>query len=44
VVHEPGVPEAVLLRARADAVRLAIAPGENAPEGLAGTVAVVRFG
>lgn len=42
VVHEPGVAEAVLLRARADAVRIGIATGEPAPEGLSGTIAVLR--
>ena len=31
VAHEPGVPEAVLLRARADAVRVALATGAAAP-------------
>ena len=36
VAHEPGVARQVLVRARADAVRLAIAPGDAAPlrEGL----------
>jgi len=33
VAHEPGVPEAVLLRARADAVRRELAPGAPPPTG-----------
>jgi len=42
VVHEPGVAEAVLLRARADAVRLAIGAGQPVPEGLSGTIVTLR--
>ncbi len=42
VVHEPDVAEAVLLRARADAVRREIEPGAVVPGGLAGTVVVLR--
>ena len=41
LVHEEGVPEAILLRARADAVRRVIADGEGAPAG-PGLVVVVR--
>lgn len=41
VAHEPGVPEAVLLRARADAVRLGIPAGGAAPR-REGLVVVVR--
>ncbi len=41
VAHEPGVPEAVLLRARADAVRLGMAAGGAAPR-REGLVVVVR--
>ena len=43
VAHEPGVPEAVLLRARADAVRLALVEGEAPPE-RDGLVVTVRAG
>lgn len=42
VVHEPGVPEAVLLRARADAIRRPLRRGGAAPAGLVGTVVVLR--
>ena len=42
VVHERGVASAVLDRARADAVRLAIGPGEPAPE-RHGLVVVLRI-
>lgn len=42
VVHEPRVAEAILLRARADAVRLRVAVGEGLPRGLSGTVVVLR--
>ena len=41
VAFEPGVPPAILDRARADAVRLAIAAGEAAPQ-RAGLVVVLR--
>lgn len=41
VAHEPGVPEAVLVRARADAVRLSLAAGAEAPQ-RAGLVVTVR--
>ena len=41
VAFEPGVPPAILDRARADAVRLAIAAGEAAPQ-RAGPVVVLR--
>ncbi|HEY6870028.1 MAG TPA: siroheme synthase, partial [Novosphingobium sp.] len=41
VAHEPGVPEAVLLRARADAVRVALAQGAAAPA-RSGLVVAVR--
>lgn len=43
VCHEPGVPDAVLIRARADAVRKPLSPGETAPE-LSGRVVVIRRG
>lgn len=42
VVHEPAVAEAILLRARADAARLAIPAGGAVPPGLSGTVVVLR--
>ena len=42
VVHEPGISEAILLRARADAVRVPIAAGGERPDGLRGTVVVLR--
>jgi uroporphyrin-III C-methyltransferase/precorrin-2 dehydrogenase/sirohydrochlorin ferrochelatase len=42
VIHETGVAEAILLRARADAVRIAIVPAEPAPGGLSGTVVILR--
>lgn len=42
VVHEPGIAEAILLRARADAVRVAVGAGEGLPAGLSGTVVVLR--
>jgi uroporphyrin-III C-methyltransferase/precorrin-2 dehydrogenase/sirohydrochlorin ferrochelatase len=42
VVHEPGVAEAILLRARADAVRIEVAVGEGIPAGLSGTVVILR--
>ncbi|HET9630574.1 MAG TPA: NAD(P)-dependent oxidoreductase [Novosphingobium sp.] len=41
VVHEPGVPEAVLLRARADAVRKTLHSGEQVSENV-GLVVLVR--
>lgn len=43
VCHEPGVPDAVLIRARADAVRQVISVGVAAP-GLPGRVVVIRRG
>jgi uroporphyrin-III C-methyltransferase / precorrin-2 dehydrogenase / sirohydrochlorin ferrochelatase len=42
VVHEEGVPAAILDRARADAARIGIAPGEAAPE-ISGLVVVLRY-
>ena len=42
IAHEPGVPAAVLLRARADAVRREVAAGEAAPVA-AGLVVVLRY-
>lgn len=42
VVFEPGVDRAVLVRARADAGNLAIAPAAPLPAGLSGTVVVLR--
>ena len=42
IAHEPGVPAAVLLRARADAVRRAVGVGEVAPVA-AGLVVVLRY-
>lgn len=42
VAHEAGVPEAILRRARADAVRVRIARGEGPPPSLAGAVVVLR--
>lgn len=42
LVHEKGVPAAILDRARADAVRLAIAKGEPPPE-RTGLIAILRF-
>lgn len=41
--HEPGVPDAVLIRARADAVRQPLTPGQPAPE-LPGRVVIIRRG
>jgi len=41
VVHEPGVSPAILERARADAARVVIAPGDPAPA-IAGLVIVLR--
>jgi uroporphyrin-III C-methyltransferase/precorrin-2 dehydrogenase/sirohydrochlorin ferrochelatase len=41
LAHEQGVPAAILDRARADAGRIAIAPGETAPDA-AGLVVVLR--
>lgn len=41
VVHEPGVASQILDRSRADAVRIAIATGEKAPE-LRGSIIVLR--
>ena len=41
VIHEQGIAAAVLDRARADAVRLAIMPGEDAPQ-RQGIVVVLR--
>ena len=41
LAHEPGVPAAILDRARADAVRVALAPGEPAPT-RPGLVVVLR--
>lgn len=43
VCHEPGVPEAVLIRARADAVRIELAVGAPAPE-LPGRIVIIRRG
>ncbi len=43
VAFEPGVPEAVLNRARADAVRVALEPGRAVPVP-AGTIVVIRRG
>jgi len=43
VCHEPGVPDAVLIRARADAVRQSLSPGEAAPA-LPGRIVVIRRG
>lgn len=43
VCHEPGVPESVLVRARADAVRYALTVGMPAPD-LTGRVVVIRQG
>ena len=43
VCHEPGVPDAVLIRARADAVRQVIPVGQAAPA-LPGRVVVIRRG
>lgn len=41
VAHEPGVAPAILIRARADAVRLELAPGAAAPDG-SGLTVVIR--
>ena len=41
LAHEPGVPDVILDRARADAVRVMLGAGEPAPEG-AGLVIVLR--
>lgn len=43
VCHETGVPEAVLIRARADAVRYLLEPGQASPS-LAGRVVIIRQG
>lgn len=43
VCHEAGVPEAVLIRARADAVRYPLGPGQ-APPPLVGRVVIIRQG
>lgn len=43
VCHEPGVPDQVLVRARADAARRVLAAGETAPQG-PGRVVVIRRG
>lgn len=43
VVHDPAVPAAVLVRARADAARYPLAPGEAVPQ-LSGRVVVIRRG
>jgi len=43
LVHEVSVPAVILDRARADAARIAIAPGETAPEA-SGLVVVLRSG
>lgn len=43
VCHEAGVPDAVLVRARADAVRYPIEPGQAPPQ-LAGRVVIIRRG
>lgn len=43
VCHEAGVPEAVLIRARADAVRYLLEPGQAPPQ-LAGRVVIIRRG
>lgn len=42
IVHEPGVPAAILDRARADAARMPIGPGETAPA-KPGLVVVLRY-
>lgn len=42
VAHEPGVAEAILIRARADAVRLELAPGAAGPDGPGLTVVIRR--
>lgn len=42
LAHEAGVPDAILDRARADAARLVLAPGEE-PEPAAGLVVVLHF-
>jgi uroporphyrin-III C-methyltransferase/precorrin-2 dehydrogenase/sirohydrochlorin ferrochelatase len=44
VCHEPAVGEAVLDRARADAARRAIAPGESLAEGGQGLSIILRYG
>ena len=41
IVHEPGVPDAILNRARADAVRVALLPGQPLPA-TRGSVVVIR--
>lgn len=43
VAHEPGVAEAILIRARADAVRLELAPGAPVPDGTGLTVVIRRL-
>lgn len=43
VCHEPGVPDAVLIRARADAARRQIVSGATAPT-LPGRIVVIRLG
>ena len=42
VAHEPGVPEAVLLRARADAARLVVGAGEELPRRPDGLIVRVK--
>lgn len=42
VAHEPGVAEAILLRARADAVRIPLPHESAVPEGLSGVTVVLR--
>ncbi len=41
IVHEPGVPDAILNRARADAVRVALLPGQPLPA-TRGSLVVIR--
>jgi uroporphyrin-III C-methyltransferase / precorrin-2 dehydrogenase / sirohydrochlorin ferrochelatase len=41
IAHEPGVPAAVLDRARADAIRCEIASGAEVPAG-SGLIVVIR--
>ena len=41
VAHEPGIAEAILIRARADAVRVQLAPGATVAEA-AGLTVVIR--
>lgn len=43
VLHEAGVPAEVLARARADAARRILAPGEPAPPGTTGVTVILRL-